>query len=364
MENKDVQYMQLAYLEANKAKGFQLPNPKVGAVLVQNDEVIGVGYHEIFGKEHAEVNAINDAEKKGKDVKGATLYVTLMPCSREGNTGSCAHLIVEKKIKKVVVGFEDVTDDGAINLFKENKVELVTGVLAEKCKYLVRDFSFYQRSIRPFITVKAAMSVDGYIATRDNESKWITSEGARAFTKDYRKNYQALLIGHTTLKEDDPELLGINGNHNPVVVIFAPTLKDIKKYRLAETPNKKIIFTSVPWQDTETIKYIEVDKKKPIDLKWAVEKLFNEYGIKTMLVEGGSITVGRFLRAKLVDEIQMVVGNKLFGDIRSKNAFIFQSMSKLSDAVELNLLNAKRISNNVFKEYEVLDVHGNNQNKK
>lgn len=163
--------MQLAIEEALKAKGFQKPNPKVGAIIVKDEKVIGKGFHEIFGKDHAETNAIKEALKTSPSLEGTTLYVTLTPCSKTGKTPPCVDAIIEHKFKEVVIGSQDISDNSAIEKLKTNNIKVTTGVLEKETDELIKDFNFNITHNKVYVVGKVAMTIDGKVATKDYDSK-------------------------------------------------------------------------------------------------------------------------------------------------------------------------------------------------
>lgn len=169
--NKNNYYMQLAIEEALKAKGFQKPNPKVGAIIVKDEKVIGKGFHEIFGKDHAETNAIKDALTTNPSLEGTTLYVTLTPCSKTGKTPPCVDAIIEHKFKEVVIGSQDISDNSAVEKLRTNNIKVTTGVLEKETDELIKDFNFNITHNKVYVVGKVAMTLDGKVATKDYDSK-------------------------------------------------------------------------------------------------------------------------------------------------------------------------------------------------
>src|SRR5438105_4122151 len=179
----DAQYMRQALALARRGYGTTSPNPMVGAVLVKNGKIIGRGWHRRAGEPHAEIEALQDSERRGHGAKGATLYVTLEPCSTHGRTPPCTDAIVKADLRKVVVGAIDPNPrhrGKGIQILKKAGIALSTGILANECEHLNEAFNHWIVHRTPFVLVKAAMTLDGKIATVGGESKWITGEEARA----------------------------------------------------------------------------------------------------------------------------------------------------------------------------------------
>jgi diaminohydroxyphosphoribosylaminopyrimidine deaminase / 5-amino-6-(5-phosphoribosylamino)uracil reductase len=206
---EDQQFMRRALVLASKGYGSTSPNPMVGAVLVRNGEIIGEGWHRRAGGPHAEVNAVNSANKRGFPLSGATLYVTLEPCSTVGRTPACTSLLEQNGITRVVVGATDPNPKhagAAFEILRKCGILVQPGLLANECDRLNEAFNHWIVRRRPFVTLKCAMSLDGKIATNSGESKWITSERSRAYGMRLRVGSDAILCGINTVLRDDPAL--------------------------------------------------------------------------------------------------------------------------------------------------------------
>ena len=203
-------FMEEALSLASKARGLTAPNPMVGAVVINsNGQIVGRGYHPRAGEPHAEVFAINEASSKLGDLKDCTLITTLEPCNHFGRTPPCTQLILKSGIKKVIVGTEDpspLMTGKSITFLEEKGVVFEVGVLKEDCDKLIRGYKSVLERGRPFVTVKAATSLDGKIATAAGESKWITDEPSRALAHEERSQHDAILVGVGTVLADNPLL--------------------------------------------------------------------------------------------------------------------------------------------------------------
>jgi diaminohydroxyphosphoribosylaminopyrimidine deaminase / 5-amino-6-(5-phosphoribosylamino)uracil reductase len=199
----DVSAMRLALELARN--GRPRPNPHVGAVVVRDGRVVGRGHHERAGMDHAELAAIKDA---GALAEGATVIVTLEPCNHHGRTGPCTEILIAARVARVVVGCDDPWphEPGGYERLRASGIEVVTDVLREEAEHLIRDFAKHRRTGRPFVTVKAALSLDGRMATESGDSKWITGETARTEAHRLRAEADAILVGIGTVLADDPEL--------------------------------------------------------------------------------------------------------------------------------------------------------------
>lgn len=320
-------FMSRALELAKKGEGYVNPNPLVGAVIVKNGKVIGEGYHKIFGKEHAEINAINNTNE---DLTGAIMYVTLEPCCHYGKTPPCVEAIKRHKIKKVVVGtldFNPLVKGKGVNFLEEEGIEVVVGVLEDKCQRLNEIFNHYIINKQPFIALKWAMTIDGKIATAKHKSKWITNEKSREFVHSLRKKYKGIMVGINTILKDNPDLRyrgdDINeylSNHFRVVLdsslkipIESIVLKNqsssktlIFTTRLADKNKKNVL-------ESNGIEVIEVnDKNGQVNLKEVMKKL-GERNVDSILVEGGGNLNYSFLEEGLVNKVYAFIAPKIFG---------------------------------------------------
>jgi diaminohydroxyphosphoribosylaminopyrimidine deaminase/5-amino-6-(5-phosphoribosylamino)uracil reductase len=194
---------------ARKGNGFVSPNPLVGCIIIKDGNVIGKGYHKKFGEAHAEVNAVNDALKKGFDLKGSDVYVNLEPCSHLGKTLPCADLLVKEKPARVFVGMKDPyekVNGKGIRKLRAAGIEIVTGILERECKELNKFFLKYVQQKLPYVSLKIAQSIDGKIALNNFKSQWITGDASRKYVHKLRSEYDVVLIGRNTARYDNPSL--------------------------------------------------------------------------------------------------------------------------------------------------------------
>ena len=201
--------MKLAIKISKKGVGKVNPNPLVGAVIVKDNKIIGQGYHEYYGGNHAEVNAF---ENLSDNPEGATIYVTLEPCSHYGKTPPCVDKIIDNKISKVVIGTLDpnpLVQGKGVKKLKEAGIDVITGILEEECKELNEVFMKYIVTKKPFVVLKTAMTLDGKIATASGESKWITSDKSRKEVHKLRNELSAIMVGVNTVIKDNPKVVKI-----------------------------------------------------------------------------------------------------------------------------------------------------------
>lgn len=282
--------MRRALRLAEKGRGFVLPNPMVGAILVKDGERIGEGYHKKYGSAHAEVNAINSCEVS---TEGSTLYVTLEPCSHHGNTPPCVDAIIEAGIKKVIIASKDPSRNG-VEALKEAGIEVESGILEEEARKLNKEFFCFHKKKRPYVTLKAALSLDGKLTKEEGVQTKITGDLSQRLTHVLRHEHHAILIGAGTALIDDPHL-GVRKieGRDPLRII-------LKGER--ELPSNLKIF-----RDENHLIFEREDIKE-------VLKALHEKGVRSVLVEGGAEVLSSFIEAELWDEAKFFYGPKLIGD--------------------------------------------------
>ncbi|MDH3201603.1 MAG: bifunctional diaminohydroxyphosphoribosylaminopyrimidine deaminase/5-amino-6-(5-phosphoribosylamino)uracil reductase RibD [Myxococcales bacterium] len=316
-------FMQLALDEARR--GRTSPNPRVGAVIVERGEVIASGYHAAAGQAHAEVAAIRNA---GRPVAGATLYVTLEPCHHHGRTGPCTEAIIEAKIARVVIGCRDPAPHGpgGIERLKRAGIEIELGLLEDQATALVADFAKHVKTGLPFVTLKAAVTLDGKIASRTGESKWITGEAARTETHRMRADADAILVGIGTVLADDPRLTvrHVEGV-DPVRVVLDADLRTPPDAAILDPKGES---TAPVWifhaedalrshMDALALPEVELiavpRHPRGVDLG-VVLKSLGERDIVRLMVEGGAHVHGSFVEAGLADRAAIFVAPRIMGD--------------------------------------------------
>lgn len=306
---------------AENGLGTTAPNPMVGAVIVYNHNIIGEGYTSAYGGSHAEVNAIDSVVDKSL-LKKATLYVTLEPCSHFGKTPPCADLIIKHKIPKVVVGILDPHEKVAgkgIQKLKDAGCEVIVGVLEKECRNHHKRFLTYHEKKRPFILLKWAESVDGFIApTIDQRSKisepfWITNKYSRQLVHKWRSEEQAILVGTKTVLDDNPKL---DVRHwkgkNPIRIIIDRELKIDTSFHVLDGSSKTIVFTAISdvSKFQKNINYIQIDFSK--DIASQICQKLHQHDIQSIIIEGGAKTLQSFIDANLWDEAYIFIGSNQF----------------------------------------------------
>jgi diaminohydroxyphosphoribosylaminopyrimidine deaminase/5-amino-6-(5-phosphoribosylamino)uracil reductase len=307
---------------AKNGIGRVAPNPMVGCIIVHQGEIIGEGYHKDFGGPHAEVNAVNSV--KDKDIlKESILYVNLEPCSHHGKTPPCVDLIIKMKIPKVVIGsldpFKEVAGKGILKL-KDAGIEVISGILEDECKELNKRFLTFHEKKRPYIILKWAQTIDGYIGTKRNSSleykpTWITNENLRNLVHKWRTEEQAIMIGTNTALLDDPQLNAREWKGNdPIRIVLDQNLRLPASIHIFDGAIPTIIFTSSNKvkKVLKNIEYIQIDFKENIALQ--VCNILYKRQIQSLFIEGGSMLLQTFIDCGLWDEARVFTGNKEFLD--------------------------------------------------
>ena len=317
-------FMKKALVLAKKGQGYTSPNPMVGAVIVKDGEVKGKGYHQVVGQAHAEVNAIEDA---GTLAKGATLYVNLEPCNHTGRTPPCTRRILEAGIKRVVVALEDpntIAGGGAVFL-KQNGIEVLTGICENQAARLNEAFIKFVNTKGPFVTVKCAATLDGRIATRTGDSKWVTGEKARRYVHRMRHAVDAIMVGIGTIHADNPKLttrLDSRKGVDPVRIVLDTHLSISPDARILKLDSNSdtILITgntvSKAKKNTVAKKGVRIIaqpvKGGQIDMKSLMAQL-GSMGITSLLVEGGSRVIASAFSSGIVDKALFFYAPKILG---------------------------------------------------
>lgn len=354
----DEYYMQRALELALKAEGNTSPNPMVGCVIVNEDgEIVGEGYHHKAGQPHAEVMALRDA---GKAAVGCTAYVTLEPCSHQGRTGPCCRALFAAGIRKVVVACGDPNPKVAgkgLQYLQAMGVEVVTGVCEEEALKLNERFFTWITKRRPFITLKYAMTLDGKLATKTKDSKWITGEEARTYAHRLRKQHDAVLVGIGTVLADDPELTTrmVQGK-NPIRIVLDeklqvnimnavlnPAAPTIIICGLEADADKAALFSVLP--NVEIVRLPFVEGK--VSIKAVLDELISRE-ITSLLVEGGSSVLGAFKDAGYADRVCAFIAPKVLGGKESLTAVGGAGCELMQDAWELQDIEYKQLGQDML----------------
>jgi diaminohydroxyphosphoribosylaminopyrimidine deaminase/5-amino-6-(5-phosphoribosylamino)uracil reductase len=336
-------YMEIALNNARAMKGQTDPNPLVGSVIVNENRVVGIGAHMKAGEPHAEIHAIRMA---GEKAKGGTIYVTLEPCSHHGRTGPCAVAIVEAGIKKVIIATLDpnpVVSGSGVKILEQAGLEVIIGVQEETSRKMNEVFNKYIVENKPFVTLKAGITLDGKIATSSSNSKWITSEEARYDVHLLRNEHMAILVGVNTVVADNPELTTrIPNGRNPIRVILDSTLKiPLTSKVITDKQADTWIFTSENYDQEKkiTLENIGISVFHTSGLEQVnpteVVQILGEKGISSLLIEGGGTINASFLENKLIDKAVIYIAPKLIGGKQAPTFLEGSGIDMMSDAVEL-----------------------------
>jgi diaminohydroxyphosphoribosylaminopyrimidine deaminase/5-amino-6-(5-phosphoribosylamino)uracil reductase len=360
------QWMREALRLARKGFGLTSPNPMVGAVLVKGEKIIGRGWHHRAGFPHAEIEALQDAEKHGHNPKGATLYVTLEPCCTHGRTPPCTDAIISAGIKRIVVGATDPNPKHAgkgFQIMRRAGIEIVHGTLNDECAKLTEAFNHWIVHRTPFVTVKAAMTLDGKIATASGESKWITGEQSRAFGMKLRQDSDAILVGVNTILADDPALTvrkKMGGNWKITKPIRRIVLDSMARSPLdakvlsdefaklttiavsENAPKNRVVALA---KNANVI--VAPQKNSTVDLKWLLKNLGSE-NVTSLLVEGGGEVNASFLLDGFTNRVAFFYAPKILGGRMARKAVGGDGVLKLKDAIQLREVEWEKIGNDLL----------------
>lgn len=318
----DEKYMDLALELAEKGKGYVNPNPMVGAVVVKDGEIVGKGWHKFYGGPHAEVYALEEA---GEKAEGATIYVTLEPCSHFGKTPPCAEKIKKMKIKKCVIACLDpnpIVAGRGKKILEEAGIEVVVGVREKEAKELNKVFMKYITEKNPYLFLKCAITLDGKIATNERDSKWITNENSREKVQFLRHEYMGIMVGINTLINDNPRLTArIENGINPFRIVVDPHLctpLESNFVNMADD-NKSVIITSKENEKNDKIKELENKNVKIIYMEgydFSVHEILKKIGelkIDSVLLEGGSYLISKAFKENRIDGGEIFIAPKILG---------------------------------------------------
>mgnify|MGYP004641561751 FL=1 len=337
-------YMKKCIELAKNGEGQTSPNPMVGCVVLdKNENEISTGYHHKYGDNHAERDAL--LKLHNGEEKGGTLIVNLEPCSHHGKTPPCADLIIERGLKKVVIGMQDVNPivaGNGINKLQKAGIEVISGIMEEECKKLNEIFIKNMTQNKCFIAIKTATTLDGKIATSNGSSKWITSSAAREKVKEIRNCYDAIMTTSSTILADNPTML-----HRKKIILDrklktnleAPIYKNGEIYLFNETLDMfegGVNFIKTPV------------KANKLDLEFVFERAY-ELGIKSILIESGGILNGSAL--KYADKIYHFIAPKITGDNSSLSCFNFQKINDINNSLNFKIESIEHFEPDILLTY-------------
>ena len=314
--NDDERFMQRALELAERGRYSVSPNPMVGCVIVRDGEVIAEGWHQRAGEPHAEIKALMGVD----DARGATMYVTLEPCVHQGRTGPCSSAIIDAGVRRIVIATRDphdVVNGRGIDQLRQANLEVVTGVLEEDAKRLNEKFFYAITCQKPFVCLKAAITLDGKLATVTRDSRWITSEAARQKSLALREEYDAILVGGGTAADDDPQLtrrLGWNTAITPWTRVVLDRDKRVPPMARVLTDGAATLHIT---QDT--------------DIDELLRDLYAR-GVQSVIVEGGSEVHSEFIRRKTWQKMILFVAPALVGGGDAPSIFGGAGVQRLTDA--------------------------------
>ena len=358
MNLQDEDFMRVALNLARNAIGRTSPNPLVGAVIVREGRIVGAGWHRKAGTPHAEIHALNMA---GDLAKGATLYVTLEPCSHYGRTGPCAEAVVKAGIKRVVIGMGDPNPKVAgkgIAILKRAGIEVRCGVLEDEARALNEVFLKWIATQKPFVVLKTAMSLDGKIATHTGKSQWITGEAARRRVHEYRDTYDGIMVGIGTVLADNPSLtarLPDGQGKNPVRIVVdskARTPLDAKLVTDGAALTIIAVTAKAPQERVQALKdkgvaIMVAGDGEQVDMDLLMRKL-GEMEICSVFVEGGGQVNFSLLKAGLVDKVHAFIAPKLIGGREALTPVEGEGFAELTEAVELERTTVETIGQDIL----------------
>jgi len=356
----DETYMKMALSLAEQGRGWTSPNPLVGAVVVKDGEVVGKGFHQAAGGPHAEVFALEEA---GDDAKGATLYVTLEPCNHTGRTPPCTHAILKSRIKRLVAGMKDPNPrvtGGGLDYLRRQGLDVAVGVCEDECRRLNEIFIKYASTTLPFVVLKCAATLDGRIATRTGDSKWITNPHSRHFVHELRHAADAVMVGIGTVVKDNPRLttrLEGRKSSDPMRIVLDTHLSmplDAKLLHLSSNSDTLIVSSSSVSPEKRKslqragVQLLSMDcHEDRIDLKALVREL-GRREITSLLIEGGSRVNGSALRAGIVDKVHMFYAPKICGGDDGVAVCAGPGVERMEQSMRLKDISVHRFEDDVM----------------
>lgn len=343
----DHEYLARAIELARNGEGYVSPNPLVGAVIVKDEKVVGEGWHDEYGGPHAEANALTDAGDA--DLTGATMYVSLEPCCHQGRTPPCTAAIVASGIARVVVGSDDPTEKASgrgLGILRDEgiTVDLAGGELAAQARLLNQAFRKHARTGKPWVVFKSAMTLDGKVATRTGDSKWISGEASRELAHHWRASVDAVVVGIGTALTDDPELTArIPGvRRQPRRVVFDSTARLPLTSKLVQAapqiPLTVVVSRAARRSDCDALGTAGADvivatgENEPGRVRSALDQL-GDQGIQSMLLEGGPNLAGAFMDASEIDEVRLFIAPMLLGGAAARDPLEGEGVERIGDAL-------------------------------
>jgi diaminohydroxyphosphoribosylaminopyrimidine deaminase/5-amino-6-(5-phosphoribosylamino)uracil reductase len=362
----DKLHLERAIALARKGAGAVRPNPVVGAVVARDGEVLGEGWHQEFGGAHAEVNAIEACGLA--DLETATLYVSLEPCCHEGKTPPCTDAILQAGIRRVVVASDDPTEKASgrgLGILRDEGVEVVIadGELAAEARLLNQAFRKHARSGRPWVLFKSAMTLDGKVATRTGDSKWISGEDSREQAHRWRASVDAVVVGIGTALADDPQLTARPGGMpteapaQPRRVVFDSLARLPPSSQLVaaatEIPLTIVVSRAAARADTDALEaagvqvLVATGENEPARVRSALDQL-GSLGISSVLLEGGPHLAGAFLDAGEIDELRLFLAPLLLGGSAARDPLEGEGVERIAEALRALTMTCDSIGEDIL----------------
>ncbi|MFW6059916.1 MAG: bifunctional diaminohydroxyphosphoribosylaminopyrimidine deaminase/5-amino-6-(5-phosphoribosylamino)uracil reductase RibD [Phycisphaeraceae bacterium] len=373
----DERFMQQALDLAGRGRGWVEPNPMVGAVIVRGGEVIGSGWHRQCGGPHAEIEALGDCQQRGHDPAGATMYVSLEPCTHHGRTPPCTDALLEAKLARVVIAmvdpFERVAGEG-IRRLREAGIEVTLGIGEAQAHDLNAPFIKRQTTGLPWVILKWAQSLDGRTATRTGRSQWISNEASRRRVHEWRGRVDVIMAGIGTVLADDPQLTArdvelrrvahrvvvdpdlrlpeharlveaLGNDHPPVTLAIRQALIDAHDPRILDWEARGVGIIGLPLRDARDPGHL--------DLEPLMRELTQRHEATNILVEGGAALHGRLIEQGLADQLLAFIAPRLMGDEAALPAVRGLVCETLDDLSELSLHHVEQLDDDVLLDYRV-----------
>lgn len=360
---EDIKYMKRALKLAEKGEARVSPNPMVGAVVVKNGRIVGEGYHKFYGGPHAEVYAL---EAAGEEALGADIYVTLEPCSHYGKTPPCANKLVSSGIKRAVVAMVDPNPEVAgrgLDILREAGIEVDLGLMSDKAKEINEVFIKFITDEYPYIYLKKAQTLDGYIASNTGDSKWITNKEARLEGHKLRHKVDAVMVGIGTVLADDPSLttrLEDRDGIDSLRIILDPELEVPLSAKIINQKSEAntLIIAGKEAVDKKVSKFNKLNSKKQVEIitftlnknKFLpikkILKLLHQKKISSILVEGGAKLSHSFLHEELIDKLYYFIAPKIYGGSDGIASFCGKGPEFMSDAKNIEIIENKKLGDN------------------
>ncbi|HEV7162627.1 MAG TPA: bifunctional diaminohydroxyphosphoribosylaminopyrimidine deaminase/5-amino-6-(5-phosphoribosylamino)uracil reductase RibD [Solirubrobacteraceae bacterium] len=351
---------------ARNGTGVVRPNPVVGAVVARDGEVLGEGWHREYGGAHAEVNAIEACGME--DLAGATLYVSLEPCCHEGKTPPCTDAILQAGIRRVVVASDDPTEKASgrgLGILRDEGVEVVVagGELAASARLLNQAFRKHARVGRPWVLFKSAMTLDGKVATRTGDSKWISGVDSRELAHRWRASVDAVVVGIGTALADDPQLtarpegLVAEAEQQPRRVVFDSLGRVPPSSQLvmaaAEIPLTVVVSRAAARADTDALEaagvqvLVATGENEPARVRSGLDQL-GALGVASVLLEGGPHLAGAFLDAGEIDEIRLFLAPLLLGGSAARDPLEGEGVERISEALRALTMSCESVGEDLL----------------